>query len=147
MRTAILEGGLCEPALTHWLEAAGHSVEPFIDLSALLRALPSQSFDVLVLGDWPAMSGPDLIRQIRRFSPITTVFLSFRHQEEDVVNTLRAGADDYLIKPLRRWELLARLESTTRHLREQLKPRSFEAHGLRVEYETGRSCATTCLYV
>jgi len=42
------------------------------------------------------------------------LFCTARGAEEDIVGALRAGADDYLIKPLRRRELLAHIEAVVR---------------------------------
>jgi DNA-binding response OmpR family regulator len=86
----------------------------------LLNALKHESFDALLL-DWnlPEVSGIEVLRELRErlHSTIPVIFCTARDQEEDVVRALRTGADDYLVKPVRRMELLARLESVTRRER------------------------------
>jgi len=83
----------------------------------LLRMLGYENFDALLL-DWslPEMSGIEVLREVRERlrSRILIIFVTARDQEGDVVTALNAGADDYLVKPIRRLELLARLEAATR---------------------------------
>jgi len=51
---------------------------------------------------------------VRERSHVPVLFCTARGAEEDIVGALRAGADDYLIKPLRRRELLAHIEAVVR---------------------------------
>jgi DNA-binding response OmpR family regulator len=89
---------------------------------ALLEDDPQQAFkaDVfdLAILDWelPDQTGIDVLRQLRVLQKqnLPVFFTTQRDAEEDIVNALNTGADDYLIKPLRRAELLARLEATRR---------------------------------
>src|SRR5690606_29334721 len=71
-------------------------------------------FDVLLL-DWeiPDISGLEVVRWVRANLGYTIpiMFLTSRTQEEDLVVGLQAGADDYMIKPVRQNELLARLDA------------------------------------
>ena len=120
MRIAILEDDLSQLELIgHWLESAGHHAHTFERGALLLRALERETYDALVL-DWnvPDVSGIEVLRQVRQqLHPGTPVlFGTARDAEGDIVAALRAGADDYLIKPMRRMELLARLEALTRRI-------------------------------
>ena len=54
-------------------------------------------------------------------------------QRSDVVVALRSGADDYLVKPLKRMELLARLEAVTRRDGETSQVEQLEVHGFQVD--------------
>jgi len=121
MRVAILEDDLSQlELLSHWLQRAGHWVLGFRRGTELLPAVSTGSFDVLVL-DWdvPDLTGLDVLKRLRARpdSGIPVVFLSGRGTEEDVVAALTAGADDYMVKPPRRLELLARLDAVTRRSR------------------------------
>ena len=82
------------------------------------HALASSQMDVaLVLLDLglPDMDGTDLCRALRARHPdLTIVILTARDAEPDIVAGLDAGADDYLVKPVRLSELLARIRA---HLR------------------------------
>ena len=48
---------------------------------------------------------------------IPVIFITARDSEVDVVTALRAGADDYIVKPAKYLELLARIESLSRRIR------------------------------
>jgi two-component system response regulator RegX3 len=118
MRIAILEDDPSQlELLTHWLQLAGHDAHPFEQGAPLLRTLEHETFDALLL-DWnvPDVSGMEVLNRVRQQlrSSIPVLFGTARNAETDIVAALRAGADDYLVKPLRRMELLARLEAVTR---------------------------------
>jgi two-component system KDP operon response regulator KdpE len=65
----------------------------------------------------PDGDGIDLARRLREWSRAPIIVLSARGREEDKVNALDAGADDYLTKPFGVNELLARLRVALRHAR------------------------------
>jgi two-component system response regulator VicR len=72
---------------------------------------------VAVLLDWvlPDRSGVELCRELRAQNPtLPIIFVSARDDEASASRALDAGADDYMVKPIRRIELMARLEA---HLR------------------------------
>ncbi|MNT06019.1 Alkaline phosphatase synthesis transcriptional regulatory protein PhoP [compost metagenome] len=77
----------------------------------------NESFD-LVLLDWhlPDIDGDDVVRWLRtNIGPrIPVIFLTNRSTEDDLVEGLRAGADDYIVKPMRPLELLARVAALLR---------------------------------
>ncbi|MEL7562838.1 response regulator transcription factor [Dehalogenimonas sp. 4OHTPN] len=62
----------------------------------------------------PDMSGFDTLKQIRLFSRIPVLILTVRGDEKDVVQGLALGADDYIVKPFRQMELLARVKALLR---------------------------------
>jgi PAS domain S-box-containing protein len=62
----------------------------------------------------PDMSGFDVLREIRLFSSVPVVVLTVREEEDDVAKALEWGADDYITKPFRKKELLARLKAQLR---------------------------------
>jgi CheY-like chemotaxis protein len=118
MRVAIVEDDLSQAELlSHWLELAGHHCHHYDRGEGLMRALDQESFDVLVL-DWnlPDISGVDVLKRIRasRQASLPILFVTARNREDDVVMALRQGADDYMVKPVRRLELIARLEAIAR---------------------------------
>lgn len=67
----------------------------------------------------PDLDGMDVIRRIREWSQVPVIILSVREREDDKINALDAGADDYLTKPFSMGELLARLRVA---LRRSAKP-------------------------
>jgi DNA-binding response OmpR family regulator len=118
MRIAILEDDPSQMELVvHWLQLAGHHAHAFERGAQLLRALELDSFDALLL-DWniPNISGLEVLKRVRQqLRPrIPIVFITARTEETDVVLALRQGADGYVVKPMRRMELLARLQAVTR---------------------------------
>ncbi|MEV0705091.1 response regulator transcription factor [Saccharopolyspora sp. NPDC050389] len=62
----------------------------------------------------PDADGLDVLRKLRRIGSIPVVVLTARGEERMVVRGLRSGADDYLVKPVRMAELLARIEAVAR---------------------------------
>ena len=128
MRVALLEDDPSQAELlSHWLASAGLSCRRYERGGSLLRALTQESFDVLVL-DWglPDIKGLDVLKHVRGVlqSSVPVIFVSARGCEVDVVTALKQGADDYMVKPVRRMELLARLEAITR--RRDSKPAQVE---------------------
>jgi two-component system KDP operon response regulator KdpE len=86
----------------------------------------------------PDMSGFEVIKNVRGWSTMPIIVLSARGQEQDKVNALELGADDYLTKPFSTPELLARLKVALRHIRQGVQPGGasvFESGALRVELE------------
>lgn len=101
------------------LASAGYTCQSFHQSLDLLGAMRSTTFD-LVLLDWqlPDMNGDEVLRQLRsNFGyAIPVILVTSRNQEEDLVQGLSAGADDYIAKPLRPGELLARVNALLRRM-------------------------------
>jgi two-component system KDP operon response regulator KdpE len=76
-------------------------------------------FDLVLLDvNMPGMSGVEACRQIRALAPRTGIIMvTVRDAEEDKVRALEAGADDYVTKPFRFRELIARLGAVLRRTR------------------------------
>jgi DNA-binding response OmpR family regulator len=119
MRIAYLEDDADQAALVRtWLEAGGHTCHPFDRGHALLRSLAHESFDLYLL-DWelPDADGIEVLGEIRARAPrAPVIFTTARDRDEDIVRVLQAGADDYITKPVRRGELLARIEAVARRI-------------------------------
>jgi len=118
MRIALLEDDPSQSDLVRfWLAGAGHVCHAFDRSREFMRALARDSFDLLVL-DWelPDVNGDAVLAWVRAngHDSVPVLFTTARDREEDIVAALRAGADDYLIKPLRRHELLARIDALVR---------------------------------
>ncbi len=118
MRIAMLEDDIdVGGALKHWLEAGGHNVHHFTSGKAIVREANRESFDLYML-DWhvPDLSGPEVLHWLREKQQIDApvLFITGRDSEQDIVSALQAGADDYMVKPIRRLELLARVDALLR---------------------------------
>lgn len=80
-------------------------------------------YDVVILDlGLPDVSGYLVLRQLRKVSSIPVVVLTANSDECAVVSCLRAGADDFVVKPPRMSELGARLEAVTRRRGEDKRP-------------------------
>lgn len=99
------------------LTDAGHSCHAFSRSKDLQFELKRESFDLLLI-DWvlPDISGLDVLKQLRDQSTISVpvVMMTARDSEADIVEALEAGADDYLVKPLRPPVLIARVNALLR---------------------------------
>jgi len=104
--------------LRHALEADGYDVhEAKTGKLALgeVACLQPQAI-VLDLG-LPDLDGIEVLRRLREWSQVPVLVLTVRNSENDVIAALNAGADDYLTKPFRARELLARLRAILRRTR------------------------------
>jgi DNA-binding response OmpR family regulator len=103
--------------LARVLESQGYAVKRLArGTGAVAAAGPDVGLVVLDLG-LPDIDGIDVCRKLRAARPeLAILILSARNQELDIVAGLDAGADDYLVKPFRLSELLARVRA---HLRRE----------------------------
>ncbi|KAF1036134.1 MAG: Sensory transduction protein regX3 [Burkholderia lata] len=99
------------------LSGEGHQVHVVNDGNQAIRLLETHLVD-LVLLDWhvPGISGLDVLGWIRERigRELPVLFLTNRAREDELVAALNAGADDYMIKPIRRRELIARVNALLR---------------------------------
>jgi two-component system KDP operon response regulator KdpE len=78
----------------------------------------TESPDVIILDlGLPDISGFDVLKRIRLFSNIPIIILTARQDETDIVKGLEWGADDYMTKPFKQLELLARVQGAIRRYR------------------------------
>ncbi len=97
------------------LERDGFAVEVAADGPAGLAAFRSDPFDVVLLDVMlPGVDGISLCRTIRETSVTPIVMLTARSDAIDVVLGLEAGADDYVTKPFKPVELVARVRAQLR---------------------------------
>lgn len=118
MKIASLEDDLDQARrIQQVLTAAGYACTSYHQSRDLLAALRTEAYD-LVLLDWhlPDIDGDDVVRWLRTHigARIPVIFLTNRSAEDDLVEGLRAGADDYIVKPMRPLELLARVAALLR---------------------------------
>jgi two-component system KDP operon response regulator KdpE len=84
-----------------------------------LQTLRAAPYDVVLLDmNMPGIGGMETLRRIRAFAPrLPVLMLTVRDQEEDKVEALDRGADDYITKPFSTRELIARIRSAVRRVR------------------------------
>ena len=120
MRIAYLEDDLDQAVIVkNWLLEAGHVVMHFSTSKDFLKSVGRDSYDLMLM-DWllPDSSGIEVMRHVRStlkaYTPI--LFVTQKDSEADVVEALEKGADDYMSKPIRKLELLARINTVTRRI-------------------------------
>ncbi|UYO75238.1 response regulator transcription factor [Halomonas qinghailakensis] len=118
MHVGVLEDDLDQQSfIEQCLISADHQVSLFGRASELRRATQETLFDFLII-DWrlPDGCGMDMVGHLRQndgwLGPI--LFITASQNEEDVVQALEQGADDFLAKPLRPRELIARVNALGR---------------------------------
>ena len=120
MRIALLEDDEQQAGLMElWLHSAAHTCQTYPTGKAFIKGVSHDSFDLLIL-DWnlPDMTGDEVLAWVRQRVdwPVPVMFVTARDSEEDIVHALEKGADDYMIKPVKRMELLARITALSRRL-------------------------------
>ncbi len=118
MNFAVIEDSRSQAeVLKALLKSEGHQVEVFAEGQACIDALKSRSFDFFIV-DWtlPDIGGDEVLRQIREHCgwDVPVVFCTARTEEEDAADILRLGADDYIPKPIRYMEFMARIQALLR---------------------------------
>jgi DNA-binding response OmpR family regulator len=104
--------------LTYVLRRDGYNVLTALDGLRGLQRWENEEPDIVLLDSMlPKLDGLEVCRRIRQESRTPIIILSERVQEEDVVNGLRTGADDYIKKPFSPKELSARMEAVLRRCR------------------------------
>jgi two-component system KDP operon response regulator KdpE len=97
------------------LLTAGYEVVDVGSGRAALEALRAGSFNLVLLDiNMPDMDGLETCRIIRSSSEISIIMLTVRSTEKDKIESLDAGADDYITKPFSTQELLARIRAALR---------------------------------
>ena len=102
-------------ALAKALREEGYAVDTASDGADGLRKATSWNYDAIVLDLMlPKLDGGELLARLRRSKTTPVLILTARDALPDRVKGLDAGADDYLVKPVARLELLARLRALVR---------------------------------
>jgi DNA-binding response OmpR family regulator len=116
------------------LEAAGFQCHQVHDGLTALREFGRLKPSLLVLDLMiPHLDGLELTRQIRRDSDVPILMLTARADEGDVVLGFEIGADDYLTKPFKTGELVARVRALLRRTDKTPKERTLEFGELRID--------------
>ena len=122
------------------LTAHGYHTVSATTGAAALSLVTSLCPDVILLDlGLPDIDGMEIIRQVRTWSETPIIVVSARTQEEDKVQALDAGADDYLTKPFGTSELLARIRTSLRHSNKiqngmSFSQKPYSAKGLKIDF-------------
>jgi len=130
------DASIAEP-LARALRREGYEVEVAVNGPAGLSAGLTDRFEVAILDiGLPLMDGLEVCRRLRsRLAYLQILVLTARSEEIDFVDGLDAGADDYIAKPFRLAELLARVRAAAR----RVAPRRPRAAGVRVDAAARRA--------
>ena len=97
------------------LESEGFQVHTFTDGNMALMAMDRNPCDLAVLDiKMPRMTGTELLQNIRRKSSMPVIFLTSKDNENDELEGLSLGADDYITKPFSQKLLLQRIKAVLR---------------------------------
>ncbi len=136
-----------DPAITRILKAhltsGGYEVVTAQNGREALETIQTHQPSYLIT-DWemPEMDGVELCRRVRQLDLpgyLYIVFLTSRSGQDDLMGAMAAGADDFLNKPLRKEELLARLGAGARILRLESRLSELAAHDSLTELPTRRA--------
>ena len=102
-------------ALEIYLKAEGYGTYTAFDGREALDILAREEIDLLLLDIMmPKMDGLSAMTELRKISNVPVILLTAKSEEADMVLGLNLGADDYITKPFRPAELLARVRSQLR---------------------------------
>jgi len=121
--------------LEELLRGAGYGVATAADGRAALRSFHASPTDLVVLDlSMPELDGFETLERLRDLSDVPVILLTARGGEIDKVRGFRAGADDYVVKPFGRQELLARIEALLRRTPQATHQERYEDGALSVDY-------------
>jgi DNA-binding response OmpR family regulator len=121
--------------LEELLRGAGYGVEAAQDGRAALRVFHENPVDLVILDlSMPELDGFETLERLRDLSDVPVILLTARSSEIDKVRGFRAGADDYVVKPFGRQELLARIEALLRRAPKPTHVQHYEDGALSIDY-------------
>ena len=123
--------------LREYLAAKGYTAELCPDGEAGYKAFLKSKFDICVLDVMmPKKDGFTLAQEIRSANAeIPIIFLTAKTLKEDILEGFKIGADDYITKPFRPRELIARIRAALR--KTDCSPAVFDRNGLSVDVASG----------
>ncbi|MBP7737730.1 MAG: response regulator transcription factor [Spirochaetes bacterium] len=117
------------------LEAHGYQVREATTAQEGLQQASLARPDVIILDlGLPDMDGMDALKRLREWSQTPVIVLSVKNSEQDKIDLLDAGADDYVTKPFGMGELLARLRTALRHSIPDASDGIFKTGNLAVDF-------------
>ena len=120
------------------LTARGFTVEEAGSAERALELVSQHPFDLILLDiNMPGMDGVEACRRLRELMPhVGIVMVTVRDAEQDMVQALEAGADDYITKPFRFGEMVARLRAVLRRaIPENVGPAVLQAGNLEIDFD------------
>ncbi len=132
-------------ALALRLQAEGYAVSRAFDGPSAVETFTTTSPDLVLLDVMlPGFDGLEVCRRIQAIRPVPVLMLTARDEETDVLVGLAVGADDYVTKPFRMREVIARIKALLRRVQRAAElaaaPRAgaVDVGGLRIDGTTRR---------
>lgn len=120
------------------LAAEGYDVVTAGNGEQALEMIPAVNPDLVLLDVlMPRLDGITTCERIRAFSMVPIIMLTARGDEQDRVNGLNAGADDYIVKPFSAPELVARVKAVLRRAQKSESSDSsqfFQHYNLKIDF-------------
>ena len=108
-----------------YLEKEGYNVFQAFDGKEGLNFFENEKIDLILLDLMiPEISGEELIKEIRNKSNVPVIMVTAKVSEEDIINGLKLGADDYVTKPFSPKELVQRIKTVLRRIEKYNIPRA-----------------------
>ncbi|EEU12426.1 MULTISPECIES: response regulator transcription factor [Anaerococcus] len=108
-----------------YLEKEGYNVFQAFDGKEGLDFFENEQIDLILLDLMiPKISGEDLIKEIRNKSNVPVIMVTAKVSEENIINGLKLGADDYVTKPFSPKELMQRIKTVLRRIEKYNIPRA-----------------------
>ncbi|APV44533.1 two-component system, OmpR family, KDP operon response regulator KdpE [Dehalogenimonas formicexedens] len=137
-----------DPAIVDYLRTAFQVNWPEIEFASAgfgiegIARAQAESPDLVILDlGLPDIDGFEVLKTLRKFPRILIVILTARSDEKDIVKGLELGADDYVVKPFRQLELIARVRTLLR--RQPGVPEQEVLHCGKLTLDTGRNDIST----
>ena len=116
------------------LSERGHDVETVARAIEGIERAVSGAFDAVVLDlGLPDLDGVEALRMIRAVSQVPVVVATARDEEQDIIDVLDKGADDYVVKPYSVDHLEARIRAVLRRSGESIEGEVIVVGGLRLD--------------
>lgn len=117
------------------LEAHGFRVKEATTSQEGLQQVALSRPDIIILDlNLPDKGGLETLRDIRGWNKTPVIVLSVRNSDQDKIELLDSGADDYLTKPFSMGELLARIRTALRHISSDISEGTFSSGDLIIDF-------------
>ena len=138
--------------LEYSLQKEGYETRLCTGVKEALEVVASEKYDLYLIDlSLPDGSGYDVCRAVKEKGDLPVIFLTAFDDEVNVVMGFDLGADDYISKPFRVNELMARIKSVIRRYRGEGKSGIIELHGLKINtneakvYKNGKEIILTAM--
>ncbi|MCK5385835.1 MAG: response regulator transcription factor [Gammaproteobacteria bacterium] len=119
-----------------WLEEEGHECTHYSSGQDFIKAIRSKNYDIVLL-DWimPEFDGEQTLNWIKSHEDIDVpvIFVTQKATEDDIAKILTLGADDYITKPVRHKEMIARINAVARRTNPQIDDEVIELSPYRID--------------